>query len=367
MPEDGSVIEDNPPSSTRPGRGSGAGPGDHERRPDGHRIPGVGPDVLTRLEGADVLVTGGAGFVGGRLASALAPVCDVTVLDDLRGGTAATVPEGARFVRGDVRDVETVLPLLADAEVVFHQAGLVDAGTSVRAPVETHTRNAGGAMTVLDAARRTDTRVVLASSADVYGPSRSLPVAETDPTRPVTPLGVSKLAAEGYARSFAESYGLETVALRYFDVYGVRESGSTGPCQSGSAGSVAEFVERARRGDPLAVPVDDSSTRDYVHVDDAVQATVRAAVADVTGVAVNVGTGVETPVRSVAELVRAELDATSQLVPVEGRYGDDQPGCASIDRARDRLGYEPTVRVEAGVRAVCRRSVADRPVETAQT
>lgn len=309
----------------------------------------VGAELLAPLAGSSVLVTGGAGFVGSRLAGALAEVCDVTVLDDLTTGTLAAVPDRAKLVRGDVRDVETVVPLVTEADVVFHQAALADVRTSVRSPVETHTRNAGGTVTVLDAARRTDTRVVLASTAAVYGRPDSLPVRESDPKRPTSPYGVAKLAADGYARTYADLYGLETVVLRYFNVYGADR-------RDGAPDVVSTFAERARAGEPLVVHGDGSQTRDFVHVDDVVQANVRAATTDDTGRAFNVGTGERTSIRSVAQRVRRATNATSDLVYGEARPGDVDHSCAAIDRARESLGYEPTVGIDAGLRSVVRGS-----------
>jgi len=312
-------------------------------------------DVLAPLAGSSVLITGGAGFVGSRLAGALAEVCDVTVLDDLTTGTLSAVPDRVELVRGDVRDVETTLPLVTDADVVFHQAALADVATSVRSPVETHTRNAGGTVTVLDAARRTDTRVVLASTAAVYGHPDSLPIHEADPKCPVSPYGVATLAADGYARTYADCYGLETVVLRYFNVYGADR-------RDGASDVVSTFAQRARAGDPLVIHGEGSQTRDFVHVDDVVQANVRAATTDDTGRAFNVGTGEHTSIRSVAQRVRRATNATSELVYGEPRPGDVDHSCASIDRARASLGYEPTVGIDAGLRSVVRGSApADWP------
>lgn len=301
-------------------------------------------DTKADLAGRSVVVTGGGGFIGSRLARALASVCDVTVLDDFSTGDPDILPEGIDVRRGDVRDPDTMLRVTADADVVFHQAALADVGRSTRAPVECHTRNASGTVTVLDAARRTDTRVVFASSAAVYGNPDSVPVHETDRKNPTTPYGVAKLAGDGYVRTFANLYGLPTVVLRYFNVYGDRPGGGSDV--------VSQFVARARRGDPLVVHGDGSQTRDFVHVDDVVVANLRAAVTDATGRAYNVGTGTATSVRELAELVSDAAPESSEVVTRPERPGDIEESQASVRRARSQLGFESAVDLETGIQSL---------------
>jgi len=303
-----------------------------------------GNEALAELAGRSVVVTGGAGFIGSRLARTLAAVCEVTVVDDCSNGDPAAVPESATLIRGDVRDVEPVQRACAEADVVFHQAAMSDVTRSVRAPGECHTRNASGAMTVLDAARRTDARVVFASSAAVYGPPERLPVREGHPKRPTSPYGVSKLAGDQYARVFAERYGLPTVALRYFNVYGDRPGGGSDV--------VTQFLERARRGDPLVVHGDGSQTRDFVHVDDVVQANLRAAVTDATGRAYNVATGEATAVRDLAALVRAATDTESGVTARPTRSADIERSRGAVARARNQLGFEAAVGLREGIAAL---------------
>jgi UDP-glucose 4-epimerase len=304
------------------------------------------------LAGQSVLVTGGAGFIGGHLAARLADRCDVTVLDDLSTGDREVVPDGARFVRGDVCDPATVEEAVDGADVVFHHAAMADVGRTIEAPVDGHRRNATGTVLVLDAARRADARVVFASSAAVYGQPDSLPIHETDPTSPTSPYGIDKLAADGYTRTYAEQYGLPTVALRYFNVYG------PAPAGVGSRGVVRAFLDRALAGEPLTLHGGGDQTRDFVHVRDVLDATLRAAVTDATGRAYNVGTGERTTVRGVAEAVLAATGADSELVHRPPRDGDIRHSCADIGRARETLGFEPAYGFREGIRTMVGRPTA---------
>ncbi|WP_123534769.1 NAD-dependent epimerase/dehydratase family protein [Halosimplex salinum] len=295
------------------------------------------------LVGQSVLVTGGAGFIGSRLAAALTDHCEVTVLDDLSRGDAERVPSGAELIRGDVRDPADLESAIDGADVVFHQAALADVRTSLRSPVEGNLRTASGTVKVLEAARREDARVVTASSAAVYGQPDALPIHESDRTAPTTPYGIDKLAADQYTRAFADLYGLPTVALRYFNVYG------PGVTDGPDSGVVSAFLDRARSDAVLTVHGDGTQTRDFVHVDDVVQANLRAATTETSGRAYNVGTGTGVAVREVAERVTRVLDSDSDIVHGDRREGDIQHSRASIGRARSELGYEPTVSFGEGL------------------
>jgi UDP-glucose 4-epimerase len=294
------------------------------------------PDAV---RGATVLVTGGAGFVGSHLARALVGACDVRVVDDLSAGQRSRVPNGATFVEGDLRDTGALVPAAEGVDYVFHQAGLASVPESVRRPVESHGRNVDATLDVLEAARRTDARVVFASSVAVYGEPETVPVAEDHPTDPTSPYGVDKLAADHYTRLYHDRYGLETVALRYFNVFGPRQD----------AGVISSFAERARAGEPLVVEGDGGQTRDFVHVDDVVRANLAAATTDGVGRAYNVGTGEATRIDDLAVLVRESAGADVEVRHVDGRPGDVEQSCADISRARRLLGFDPQVTLEDGL------------------
>ena len=293
--------------------------------------------------GERVLVTGGGGFIGGRLAAALVADNDVVVLDDFSTGDRARVPEAASLVDGDVRDRATVERTLADVDIVFHQAGLVSVEASTDDPVGSQSVNVAGTVQVLDAARKTDTRVVAASSAADYGRPEQVPIAEDDDLTPTSPYGVDKLALDHYVRLFGELYGLPTVALRYFNVYG------PGQPDSGYSGVVSTFLAQASQGGPLTVHGDGTQTRDFVHVDDVVRANLLAAETAATGRAFNVGTGTETSVNELARTVVDVVDTDADIVSVEGRSGDIDRSVADLTAARTTLGYEPTVGLADGL------------------
>ncbi|WP_459191997.1 NAD-dependent epimerase/dehydratase family protein [Halosimplex sp. J119] len=307
-------------------------------------------DPASDLAGESVLVTGGAGFIGSHLAAALTDHCDVTVLDDLSTGEAANVPDEAEFVEGDVRDPVDVETAMDGTDVVFHQAALADVRTSVRSPVEAHRRTASGTVKVLDAARREDARVVTASSAAIYGQPDTLPIHESDRKMPTSPYGIDKLAADQHTRAYNELYDLPTVALRYFNVYG------PGRTDGGYSGVVSAFLDRARSDAVLTVHGDGTQTRDFVHVEDIVQANLLAGSTSETGQAYNVGTGTGVTVQEVAERVTDVVDSDSSIGYGDAREGDIKHSRAAIGRARSQLGYEPTYSFADGLETLVERA-----------
>jgi len=295
------------------------------------------------LTGQRVLVTGGAGFIGSHLAAALVEDNDVTVVDDLSAGDRSHVPDDATFVEADVRD--DVLPdLVANADCVFHEAAQVSVDRSVEAPVTSHDRNVDATLAVLEAARATDARVVLASSCAVYGHPATVPTPEDEPTEPTSPYGLEKLTVDHYARLYHELYGLETVALRYFNVYGPRTTGSE------YAGVIDIFLEQATSGDPLTVHGDGSQTRDFVHVSDVVRANLLAATTDHVGESYNVGTGRKCSIADLAELCREAVGADVPIRHEDPRAGDVDRSCADTAKAASKLGFESSVALEDGLR-----------------
>ncbi|WP_394739965.1 GDP-mannose 4,6-dehydratase [Natronococcus roseus] len=305
-----------------------------------------------------VLVTGGAGFIGGHLAESFAKAGhDVTVLDNLDpyydtgikertielGRAAAAEGEGVyALVEGDVRDATLVDELVGDADVVYHQAAQAGVRTSVDNPRKPNSINVDGTLNVLDAARETDLeRVVLASSSSVYGKPESLPYDEDQSTRPVSPYGVSKLAAEQYARVYGEVYGLPTVSLRYFTVYGPRMRPNM---------AISNFVSRCLNGEPPVIYGDGAQTRDFTYIDDVVGVNRQLLDDDsADGEVVNVGSTDTVDVRTLAELVRDEIDPSLGLEYGERRTGDAEHTHADVSKARELLGYEPSTSIREGV------------------
>lgn len=219
-----------------------------------------------------LLITGGAGFIGSHLADTLSRGHEVTVLDDGSTGNPDRLPDDIFYRSGDIRDADTVAAAIDETtDCILHQAARVSVAHSIADPLDSHSVNATGTLTVLDAARRHDTRVVLASSAAVYGEPQTLPIAESHPTEPTSPYGLEKLTADHYARLYHELYDLETVALSYFNVYGPGQTGGD------YAGVISVFIDQAIAGEDITVHGDGEQTRDFVYVDDVVRAN-RAAI-----------------------------------------------------------------------------------------
>ena len=305
-----------------------------------------------------VLITGGAGFIGGHLAETVAREGhDVVVLDNFdpyydvelkehtvdRIRAAATESSGTcELVEGDVRDRETVSTLVADTEYVFHQAAQAGVRMSVENPRKPNAINVEGTLNVLDAARNSSTeRVVLASSSSVYGTARYLPYDEAHPTTPVSPYGVSKLAAEGYTRVYNEVYGLPTVALRYFTVYGPRMRPNM---------AISNFVYRCLNGESPVVYGDGSQTRDFTHVDDVVRANRELLVTDAAdGEVLNIGSTDTIDIATLAGTIRDRLAPNLSVEYAERGRGDADHTHASMAKANELLGYEPTLSISEGI------------------
>lgn len=303
----------------------------------------VATGVQQTPQGRTVLVTGGAGFIGGHLVDALVDDNDVRVLDSGRTGDLSAVPDGVDLIEGDIRETAAVERAMAGVDVVFHEAAVVSVAESVEEPLASNDVNLSGTLTVLEAARRADARLVFASSAAVYGRPDRVPVSETDATEPLSPYGLQKLAADQYVRMYADLYDLPAVALRYFNVYGPGQTGGD------YAGVITAFLNRLREGNPPVIHGDGSQTRDFVHVSDIVQANLLAATTAATGEAYNVGTGESVTVRELADTL---VDVTGAGVEPEhgpAREGDIDESEADISKARDRLGYEPEIDLMEGL------------------
>lgn len=266
------------------------------------------------------------------------------MVDDLTNGRPENVPEGATFIEGDIRDDDVLARAMDGVDIVFHQAGLVSVPASVEDPAESQDRNAAATLAVLERARSEDARVVLASSVAIYGDPDVLPVSEEDPKQPDSPYGVDKLAIDHYARLYHEHYGLDTVALRYFNVYGPRQSGGS------YSGVIGTFLDQARAGDSITVHGDGQQTRDFVHVADVVRANLAAGHTDAVGCAFNIGTGESVTIRDLADQIQSITGTDSEIVHIDPRDGDVERSRADISAAHSQLGFDPRVELRDGLR-----------------
>jgi UDP-glucose 4-epimerase len=298
-----------------------------------------------------VLVTGGGGFIGSNLVRALVERGDdVRVLDNFSTGQRANLAELANdveVVEGELRSYERVHAATRGVEVVFHQGALPSVPRSVQDPLTTSAVNVEGTLNVLLAARDEGVRrVVCASSSSVYGNSGELPRFETAHPDPISPYGVSKLAAERYCVSFSRVYPLETVALRYFNVFGPNQDPT-----SQYAAVVPRFITAIADGRPVEVYGDGEQRRDFTYVENVVDANVAAATAEgVSGAVLNVATGRPTTVNELAETIGSLLGRSVERDEQPERTGDVRDSWADITRARELLGWEPRTGLEEGLR-----------------
>jgi len=289
-----------------------------------------------------LLITGGAGFVGSHLAERLVADHDIRILDNLTVGSRQYVPADVTFIEGDIRNAETITQAVEDVDVIFHLAALVSVDASIEDPQKSHAINVEGTLNILEASRDANARVVLASSAAIYGHPDSTPISETHSAQPNSPYGLEKLALDQYAQQYHDLYGLDTVALRYFNIYGPRQTGDY-------AGVISVFFDQARREEPINVNGDGTQTRDFVFIDDVVEANLRAMTTDAVGQSFNIGTGSAITIRELAEHIRAIVDSDSAIVHTDPRPGDIQQSCADISRARSELSYDPAVSLDDGL------------------
>ncbi len=301
------------------------------------------------------LVTGGAGFIGSHLVEALAERGErVRVLDDFSTGrreNLAAVADHIELLEGDVADPETVERAVAGCDYVLHLAAIASVQASLENPRRTHQVNVNGTLNVLEAARRASVqRVVFASSAAVYGNHTALPLREELPPCPLSPYAATKAAGEAYCSAFHASYGLPTVALRFFNVYGPRQD----PANPYS-GVISIFAARIARGERPVIYGDGKQTRDFVYVTDVARAALlvceqEAAVGDVF----NVAGGKQTSVLRLAAVLNQVLDTSLTPTFAPARSGEVRFSQADVRRAREALEWEPQVTLQEGLSRLVR-------------
>jgi len=299
--------------------------------------------------GKRVLLTGGAGFVGSNLASRLVDIgAHVVVLDNFFTGykeNLAGLP--VELVEGDVEDPLLVRRLVSSVEYVFHLA-VRNIIVSTKEPVKDFTTNVGGTINVLEACLAEKShikRLVYTSSVSVYGNARYLPVNEDDPKIILNPYAAGKLSAENYCMAYFETYGLPVSIVRYSNVYGPNQRPENPYC-----GVISKFISNALAGAPLRIYGDGEQTRDFTYVDDAVEATIRAALVS-PGLVFNVGSGVETSINTLARLIIEETGSQSEIQYVDKRDIDDvRRRVVNIELARHFLRWSPMVSLRDGIK-----------------
>jgi nucleoside-diphosphate-sugar epimerase len=303
---------------------------------------------------AKYLVTGGAGFIGSNIVAALIKRGDsVRAFDNLATGHWGLLkrlvenPSQVEMITGDIRDAEAVGRAMQGVEVVFHEGALGSVPRSVELPVESDDVNVNGTVTVLDQARRNKVRrVIFAASSAGYGETPTLPKHEEMPSAPMSPYAVTKVTCEMYLKVFASLYGLETLNLRYFNVFGPNQL-PNGPY----AAAIPRFIHAALKNEPITIYGDGEQTRDFCYIANVVDANLRAA--DTTnklhGQVVNIACGRRISLNEAVKAISSELGRSLVVNHVAPRSGDVRHSLADISRARELLGYEARATWESGI------------------
>ena len=299
---------------------------------------------------AKVLVTGGGGFIGSNLVRALlARGDDVRVLDNFATGSRGNlldVWDEIELVEGDLRSYERVHAATRGVELVFHQGALPSVPRSVQDPLTTSAVNVEGTLNVLLAARDEGVRrVIAASSSSVYGNSGTLPRIESSPPDPESPYGVAKLAAERYCVAFSRVYDIETVVLRYFNVFGPRQDPT-----SQYAAVVPLFITAVAAGEPVSIDGDGTQSRDFTFVENVVDGNLLAAdAADASGAVLNVATGSQTTILQLADTIGELVGRPVEKEFRPPRAGDVHHSWADVGEARRVIGFEPRISLREGL------------------
>lgn len=299
---------------------------------------------MRELRGKKILVTGGAGFIGSHLSTHLIEENDVCVLDSFISGSRSKIPDRATVIEGDIRDSQILATAIESVDIVFHEAALVSVKQSIREPQKSHRINVNATQSLLEHARSHDVRVVIASSAAIYGHPNSVPISEDHPKKPLSPYGLEKLTVDHYAQMYHDLYNLDTIALRYFNVYG------PGQVAGDYTGVISAFINQALSGENITVHGTGEQTRDFVYIDDVVQANCGAASTVNVGESYNIGSSESVTIRRLAELIRDIADSNSDIVHTEPRKGDIKQSEADISKAKNGLNYEPATSLSEGLK-----------------
>jgi len=289
-----------------------------------------------------MVVVGGAGFIGSNLTEELVGQgYDVHVVDNLVGGAREHVDPAATFHEVDMCEYDAIAPIFEGADTIFLLAALPRVQYSIEHPLETNRVNVGGILNVLVAAKDAGVRrVVYSASSSAYGEQETMPLVETMPTAPISPYGLQKYIGEQYCALFSKVYSIETVSLRYFNVYGKNQDP-----EGAYALVIGKFLKHKKEGKPLTITGDGEQTRDFTSVRDVVRANILASQSEKVGKgeAINIGSGNNCSINKIAELIGGEVEyIPARLEP--------KHTLANIGKAKELLGWEPEVMIEDGIR-----------------
>ncbi len=300
---------------------------------------------------AHYLVTGGCGFVGSHLVEALVEKGDrVRVFDNCSTGkteNVAHLKNQIELIDGDLRELDAVQQAVANVDYVFHQGARPSVARSVADPILSNNVNINGTLNLLVAARDAGVkRVVYAASSSAYGNTPTLPRSETLSPQPASPYAITKYVGECYCRVFTQVFGLETVALRYFNIFGPRQN----PTSQYSA-VIPKFIHTYLHGNSPTIEGDGEQSRDFTYIANAVHANLLACHAEgIAGEMFNIGCGQQTSINTLAGLIGEMMETDAKPVYTASRPGDVRHSCADIGKAQQLLGYEPKVELKAGLR-----------------
>lgn len=298
-----------------------------------------------------VVVTGGAGFIGSNLAQKLAKENEVTILDDFSLGKEENILEfsempNVKVVKGTILNLPLLRQLFDGIDYVFHLAADPSVVGSISNPLTTNEVNIAGTLNVLLAARDSKVKkIVYASSSAIYGDA-PIPNVETMIPNPTSPYALTKLAGEYYCQVFTQIYGLPTISLRYFNVYGPRQDAN-----SDYAAVIPKFIHRILTNQPPIIYGDGEQTRDFIFVEDVIKANILAAEQDVQGEAINIACAQNTPINKLADKLTAMLGRNLKLLYTDPQLGDIKYSVADISKSRKLLGFKPRYNLEEGLPA----------------